>query len=240
VKGPRKPTIRGHWKIRNPIGLWQLSGDLLDSSGNGYDLSLAAGAAVYTTFPYSGGKLKGFTCDGVSYLSRPARTPALDLVANMTIEYLLYMSAAPAASSVVVYGAAGETLNDNYLYSMLFNTAGVPNPRYRYLWENGAGVNVDNYSTALLPIPIWSVTHCAFVRSGLNWKSYLNGGLMETIATAALPATGAGPLQFLSVCASESGTAIMNNAIIGSLCIIGSALTDAQVLEDARYCIPWL
>lgn len=69
----------------------------------------------------------------------------------------------------------------------------------------------------------------------------MNGVFLSSVDGVTAADTGAAPTQSLVVGVADNRTTFLpaGNGI-SSLCIIASALTDAQVLEDAKGCLPWL
>ncbi len=235
-RGGCKPHVNLHGTTRTPVGLWQLNGSLVDASGNGYDLTCPAGTANYVPF-IPGDTTLGLYCDGVCYLYRNSRTAAFDLVGNMTMECLVRFLAPPATlSSILAYQAAGETQAANSLWDLRLLVT-TPSPHLGCLEEYGSGTDTTAYSTK--PVTC-DLHHIAVVRSGLDHIFYVDGVAVETVAAPHAPDTSGSPVEIVYLCAAAGGENLLADAILGSVAIIGSALTGPQVLADAQGCLPWL
>jgi len=241
---PSYLRIGQHDTSRSPIGLWQLNGDLLDTSGYvgvGSPAPLSLGAGVEQYVPVlPGSPIKGFYLGGTSYVYRPTYTDYLSLIGEMTIEYITFIGARwTAASMLVGYGAgAPETLNTNFLYSVKFSTAAVISA----FWEYGAGSDVT--ATSLQSLIGWP-THHAFVRrtgggGTLDMDFYQDGHLINTVAGNHVPAIGVAPTQALYFGYNAETATFAQYTLLASVCIIAAPLNAAQVLADAKKCLPWL
>ena len=231
---------------RSPIILLTGNQTLGDSSGNALNITLANGVTRYSQLmPNS--SLYGLICEGLSgptgtYYQRNIRTPALDLVADMTVEFFLYVHAITSSGIwIISYGATGEDLTNNDLWGVnivpLGGFAGMPFG-FNLFWEHDAGVNVA--VTGTRPCPVGQLVHFAFVRSGTNAKTYLDGVLLETFSALTLP-NFSGPTQTLKIGAASSGSTVAGGAFtIGGIQVIGSALSDADILADAKAQMLWL
>jgi hypothetical protein len=234
------PPVGQHGTSRSPLGLWQLDGGLTDSSGNGYDVALGAGTARYTGL-LPGSTHKGFYFDSSTTLIRSTRTAALDLLGAITVEFLLFLhTKITVDTELVTYGDSGETLNDNYLWSVrLIQSATGGAPCLDSFWEYSTGTNVSVSST--YPLPVGELMHIAMTRTvngpNLDVRFYVNGTLTDTLTGNHVPEIGASPVQKVRI----GGPTLAPYTMIGSVCVIGgTALTDTEVLEDAKLCMPWL
>ena len=214
-----------------------LNGNLTDSSGNGYDVTVGSGTERYASF-LPEGSVKGFYFDGSTYLTRNVRTPALDLIGDMTTEFLInYLSIGSSSLNVLIYGANGETLDDNCLWSSVLSINGNISS-INTIWEYGAGLNVTTSFTQTINFN--ETIHVATVRSGSSFSTYINGSLVGTATGLTAPQTSASPIQKLYMGADT--TLAINTAtyILGGVRIFGSVLTDDQIAEDARSQLSWL
>jgi len=227
-----------HDTSRAPLGLWQLDSNLLNTgSGAAIDMALGAGTARYVSV-LPGSSVHGFYFDGVSYLIHTPHTNVLDLLGEVTIEYVTVIKA-KVDCPLIAYGEIGETLNDNYLYSALVSD---PALTFNAFWEYGAGTDVNPLS---IPAIMGRPTHQAIVRrtglaGTLDVDFYMDGHLINTVAGNHVPAIGASPTQRLYFGRDPSSSTIVQNVLLASVCLIAGPLTAAQVLVDAKKCLPWL
>jgi hypothetical protein len=104
--------------------------------------------------------------------------------------------------------------------------------------EYGAGTNAS--ATSVTRIRLHELMHVTVRRSGLNVTFWLNGVLADSQVLSHAPEVS-GPTQILRLGANDAGVTLAGAVfVVGSLCVIPSALTDAQILEDARGCLGWL
>ena len=237
--GGPKMKVSPHGTSRSPIGLWQLNGDLLDSSGNGFTLVKTAGTEFYVNLcPYS--TMMGMYFDGATYLVySPAGRPAvsvLDITGDITIEALVQVAGiTPSSQYIVCYGGNAETANANTLYSMYFAST----KKFSFYWEWGAGTDAGAAST-VASIISGRIHHIAYTRTGTTIKFYVDGQLVDTKDGVHAAETGVAPTGKLYIGSVDSGANKLTDIVVASVALIGSCLTDAQVLADAQGCLPWL
>jgi hypothetical protein len=182
--------------------------------------------------------------DSVTSLIRDARVAAFDLVGAMTLECLLFLHQKPTVDyTIISHAASGETQADNYLWSLrVIQSLSANSPCLDSFWEYGSGSNVE--STSTYPLPVGQLIHAGLTRTvnggALDLRFYVNGVLVDTFAGLHVPECS-GPTQKTRIGSDDTGASSRATFVtVGSICLIGSALTDAQVLEDARECLPWL
>lgn len=253
----------GSWShldtTHSPVGLWRFDGDLTDSSGGGRNLSLATGTARYMEVAPG---LRGLWFDGSTVLARPSYDAALAISGDLTIEFILWADqtqntgAGSNGGTIMRFsndaGAESGTNNAAYHIDVLNPVAG--DTQMRAHWEhNNAGDNTI-LDAGHRPGP-FQPFHFAFTRSGANGsvtaKFYINGIYRSSLTLTAVPAapnnvngsllspflTAAGATQLLSVggkVATPSTYSAFFRGGLASLKIIGSALTDSQVLSEAN------
>jgi hypothetical protein len=216
-------TPQLHDTTHSPVGLWQFDGDLTDSSGNGLDLTLSTGSALYTKVF----DLPGMFFNGATGLSRPSRDAALAISGNMTIEFMISTPLLSGLGTVCQFGdASSETEAGNILYRVI----SIPD-LISCGWEYGAGV--DQNMTEV--ISTGSATlHFALVRKAgaTEVRRFVNGAL-KTVDTSLTPPTG-GTLSTvrLSVGDDSTGGLYLKPAFLSSLKIIDGALSDDDVKAE--------
>jgi hypothetical protein len=222
--------VRLHDTTHSPIGLWQLQGDLTDSSGNGYTLSLAAGTEQYVPISDT---VQGHLFNGATYLRYNTAEAALQLTGDMTIELLVEwlvdrpgigVNTGAIGPALVCHGGNGETLATNNLYTL----GPRPGGGLRWLSESGSGSNAIYDLTGTMPAHV--LHHLAAVRSSNVVTFYWNGAPIGTSGTLTTPAGGtSGRLCLGNIFdgATEEPTCTM-----ASVKIIGSALTASQVQAE--------
>ena len=228
-----------HDTSRSPVALYQLNGSLVNTGSiAGINMSLGAGNERYLPV-LPGSSVQGFYFDGGSWLYHTPREALLDQLGEMTIEYVA-VALAKVDCPLLGYCEAGESLNTNYLYgAQMLGTALT----FCAFWEYGAlGTNVNPLS---VPVVMGRPVHQAIVRrtglaGTLDVDFYLDGHLINTVAGNHVPETGVAPTQRLYLGRDPSVPTTVGNVILASVCIIFAPLTAAQVLVDAKKCLPWL
>jgi hypothetical protein len=217
------PLIGRHDTTYSPVGLWQLDGDLTDSSGNGRDLSLEGGTTRWT---HLAPDLRGFFFDGATRLSRSATDAALQLTGDLTFEALVTFDRHDSESQAIMsWHDLGETEATNTLYS--FRTVGVGNS-LEWVSESGAGVNATY--TATTGVDRGIIHHVAVVRESDVLKFYLNGELYETSGSLTTPTGGSSGRFALGGFYNFAGNEHFGG--IASAKLIDRALTAAEVISE--------
>lgn len=209
----------------NPVGLWLFDGDMLDSSGNGYNLTVAAGTEQYVNIGVPGHQ--AFYFDGSTYLTR-AVTNDLIITGDWTIQWIVHMLGT-TEQTMLSCGAAGETEAANFCYFL-----GVESNRYlRSIWEYSTGSNSTYDNSTGGAYPTRQTHHLMAVKSSNVISWYRNDSLFGAASTT-LTAHSGGTSGFLHVGSSDSG-GIAYNGYMQSLKIIDRALTsDERTAEFAR------
>lgn len=214
--------IRYHDTTHSPVGLWQLNGNLNDTSGNSRNLTIEAGTERYgEVFP----GLLGFAFDGATNLIHNVNVAALQITGDITVEWL--MLAVPSASTqacISIGNSSSETQSDNLLYNLHNN-----NWRLAFTAENGSGAGIDYILTSQGPL-MNAPAHYAATRTSNVIQWYVNGQPMGAASgTMATPDGGSnGKLRIGSVDALASPF----TGFMASIKIISSALSAAQVLAE--------
>ena len=204
-----------------PVVAYPLDGTLADSSGNGYDLSIAGGSEEYSGMNHVPGDSSFFSSG--NWLT--ATAPAALLLGEMTA--MAWINPSVFGSCMIFgFGGNGESLPTNILWSIGLETSG----RLRVFHEYGAGSN-ELYNTANYTLREGLDQHVAISRSadGLTYKIYVNGVFVETIVTANAPADGSS--GFITVGADPGGLDPYSGAV-WDIAVFDSQLTDVQIQEE--------
>lgn len=218
----------------SPIGYWkcdEASGNLADSSGNGYTLIASTSpAVVYQYYPLIPGE------PTTNYTRFPGGASALitsylglttPLTGAWTIEALVHLPNAGNQCSVFSYGGAGETqaLNTQaLLYSPSSN-------RWRAEWESGNGTNrqYEGHAT-LVAIPF----HLVLVKGvGGVLQFYQNGKLVLSPGWGTNADGGTGVM----VAGIGQNPSVVNNSTtmdVGHVAFYDYALSSSRILAHAQ------
>lgn len=227
-----QPKVRQHDTTHSPLGLWQLDGDMTDSSGNGYDLAIDTGTELYAPISDT---LQGFRFDGATGLIYDVAEAALQITGDMTIEMLVSWLIDPPGFGVnttltgpylAAHGVPGESGGDNNMYSLKARPGGG----IGWLTESGSGTNAV-YDIDC-EIPTYLLHHLAAVRESNVVSMYIDGGLVGTSSTLAAPSGGTSGRFVLGSIGGGGGE--HPTCIMGSVKLIGSALTAEQIEDEYR------
>lgn len=181
--GLQARNVGYHGLDYGPVALWQLNGNLLDSSGNGFTLSVEAGTERYSdTVP----GVRGFYFDGATTLLRNAAEAALFILGDVTVEIVCTSyrtSLAASFSDIVGHAATGETQAANYAYAMELAGTSV-----QVGHEHGSGV--DDFYNPGFALLCGSPNHVAFTRTSNVYQVYLNGDPVGPPSSAFTPPNG--------------------------------------------------
>lgn len=231
-----------HDLTHNPVGLWQLDGSLVDLSPTGDDLSVSTGAELYGPGAAPGTQAAYF--NGVTRIQSTGGSPgpaALRILGDVTLELLVF----PMQLTNDTFGSilatcsgtdASGTAANNFLYSLrLHNNLNNPG----LYWENGSGVLNLLIDTDLVLAPgRWH--HLAMVRisggaGATTGKILLNG--VKVAETTTFNEPDGGSSAFIKLGDFDDGTGGFTG-YMQSVKVIPAALTDAQVLAEARLTLP--
>jgi len=198
----------------SPVGLWLFDNNLNDSSGNGFNLSLAS-PAYATTKDGILGIYSGTRC------TRGHET-ALTITGAMTVECIATIRGS-IDFVLVSYIATGETEATNALYQIVY----VANGSIQIFWERGAGSDVSIISPTGV-IPNSCPHHLVITRSGDATSSvnfYVNG-VNKGSGSGLLPTGGSSSTLWVMGSAAASAPA---GIILSTLKILDIELTPDQV-----------
>lgn len=219
--------IRLHDLTHNPIGLWQFSDDINDSSGNGFHLSPEVGQPRFAVMTQ---RLKGLQFSGLR-LTHPTAT-LLAHRSDMTIEMLGMFEDALTANSIFVTYTLGSTdvgADANYLYQISADLPRDPT----WFSEHGVGVN-DSYRPSMLALPPpGEVFHLAASRISDRVQFYLNGKAFGTLSpTLFTPTDGERSRLFVGGQGGSGTHTAFSNFIMASLKIVPTGLSAAAVRAE--------
>jgi hypothetical protein len=216
---------------------------LVDSSGNGLDLTQAGSAGTMVS---PGGLIRpsmiGF--DGVKFLERSALTASLAITGAMSVLFLVTYAGFGALGEDILfsYSNVGETEADNILYQMsLIATPGVAGPLVtsRYFHEHGAGVNDilnHNSGPGFGQVALFGFTRSAPAAGLQTVNIWDNGGLAATgVLTAASGGTAAAARFRIGSSVNDATRPFVG--YISNFAIWTSELTQAQVEERFNFCL---
>ncbi len=183
LPGKQIRTIQLHDTTHSPLGLWQLNGSLLDSSGNGRTLTVETGTSRFTQIAP---QLEGFLFDGSTALWYNVADAALRLLGDMTFECLWILDEPVASGAFFSHeGSAGETEVNNVLYSWIISTY----PTLQWYSEHAAGV--DDAATFTIGQPTrGQLAHLAVKRESNIVSQFLNGLPYGPASSALVAPTG--------------------------------------------------
>lgn len=225
--------VSQHDTTHGPVGLWQLDGDLLDSSGNGYDLTVGSGTEQYA--PLNSTDSAAFL-DGSTYFVHDVEVAALRITGDMTFECLVQflvdppgegVNATTTSPSLIAHGAAGETEATNTVYAFGPRASA---PGLTWVSESGGGSNAQRNVDAEIPCGVW--VHLAVVRDSNVVRTYMNGALLDT--SGALTAPTGGATGRLVLGALANGSSENPTCLIASAKLIDSALTAAEIKAEVQ------
>lgn len=214
----------------NPVLLVQFNNNMLDTSGNGLHLSFDAGTTIDYGQMYPGACIVGARLNGATRLTHDTDV-RLQLLGDMTIEFLAVIKSTPSDAPIVTYTAG---LNDasstfNYLYHFEFT------PTYHPQWfqEYGLGINQTVVTDALVYGPN-TLQHIAVTRINNRVRFYVNGVMVGNPSDVLIPPVDGSVSKLFVGGTGGFGASerFCGDMYISSLKIIGRGLTDAEVLAE--------
>lgn len=220
----------------NPVGLWQLSGNLNDSGSIPTNLTVGAGTARYTVMAPG---LLGAMFDGSTFFVNTASLPtSLVLTGAMTVEMLAIVNASNTTQTPFMIGGLTGDVNgrENYLFQFAIGPGGYPT----YVAEFGAGANIS-FTFNASSVPFYTLCHLAMSRDASNvLRFYVNGNLLETSLAQTQANTGsAAPSSARILLGSETagsfstlGTQPLARTSLASVKLVARQLTDAEIYAE--------
>lgn len=182
ISGSRQ-AMRAEVLFDDPLGYWMLddddmySGEFLDSSGNGYDLTVVGDPQyAYRPLMRDGVRYANFN-DDYAYNNSPLGL-TMPYTGSWTVTATLINDSAAPQNDIFSIGEAGTSSSVNWSVGAILESSGnnvVP----RFLWEYGSGSNEDNKPTSVYVAPS-KVQMLHFVKevSGKALRVYQNGLLI--------------------------------------------------------------
>lgn len=231
-----------------PVGLWQFDGDLLDSSPTGENLIVGAGTERYGQGAVPGTRAFYFDRDTLVRGSATANV-ALRILGNVTLEFLMHpLLLDNETFGDHIVGCQGVPDNsaaeaDNFLwhfgFSRITGSSGINYPTW--LWEGPASTFsfVEDTDFAVEP-GRWHHVACTRINGGAGattGRIYLNGTLISEDTTLDEPSGGS--TARIKMGDSDSGAGLGGfRGLLQSVKVVPAALTDAQILAEARRTLP--
>jgi len=128
------------WPTTGPNGRWSFAqNSMVDTSGNGLDLTVQGGAQRYTYFSPT---ISAFKFDGATVLVNASAQPLLALTGEMTCVFGFILRSVGVQQFVIGYEAAGVDAdpNNNTQWSLFYEADGS----IGFISESGAGVNASH------------------------------------------------------------------------------------------------
>jgi hypothetical protein len=205
----------------SPVVLYLFEDNIVDSSGNGLDLSVGAGAERYTNV----NGLRSLKFDSTNYLRYTPGSSALEITGDITIQLLLTTDEHVGIGYMLAFAGGGDAENVNALYAP---RVGPSAENYDWFSESGAGVDASYGGWA--GTGNQNIHLVTFVRESDIVTLYIDGAKRGSSGTLATP-TG-GTSSFLDVGAFD-GSSIYRGTM-ACLKIVDSALTATQVYDEYK------
>ena len=218
--------------VPGTVGLWQLQGNMLDTSGNGINLSIERGVETYAALPTSGG-LQAFSFNGATNLLGPL-APVLAVAGEFTAQLWAYTTGA----GVYTYFANEGTISGNYsLYSMYNSAGGLGNFGTSYTDQtHNAALGTPNPPGVVIPLN--ELHLLSLVRTSTGGSNYVSRLWVDAnlqsggVNTTAQTADGTERLRVGGFTGGANYT-----GYIASLRFVGHARTAAEIAADANRAI---
>lgn len=226
--------INYHDTTYSPVGLWQLSGSLIDSGSQVTNLTVGVGTERYSNM---GPGLRGFMFDGSTMLVNTASVPtSMVLTGACTLEMLAIVEPSTSPQALFTLGGLGIDVNgsENYLLRLTITADGALD----YFAEFGSGTNIQ-FTGEQATIPWNQLCHVAMTRSDSNVvRFYVNGSLLQTSTALTQVTTGSAPSTArVQIGGSNNGsfssvTQACLKTSIASVKLINRQLTDAEIAAE--------
>ena len=223
----------------SPVALWQFDGDIDYSSGNSYDLSVAACNARFVGVTP---RFKGVSLDGATGFTR-ASTAELNITGDITIEcgirlgYWAHGSHPDNYAMIYEYPGGGASQAQNITSALYLAHSNAEDRYMAWYTESGSGSGAAFSDGATNLVMGGSWYHLCVTRASNVVTFYINGNAMAQSSALTTPdgGTSSQPHAFIS----ESATQTFTGEAF-SLKIIDGALSASDVAAEARRMFPWL
>lgn len=236
----------GTARSANLQAYYKFDGDLTDSSGNGFTLSVNTGTELYCRLPNQ--NYQAFKFDGSTRLEKSAETEFV-ITGAFSMHVLICPDSIETRTLssgyddwLIQYGDnitdSGNSPETNYLYNLSIRSS-----KFASFIEYGAGSNSEwdtgTYSPAAGQPVFVTQTRDA---SG-NYALYVNGSAVTVNGVTSYPnaPTGGDDVTcLLSIGGQDSNSNRFYPGAMAELQILNIELSASQVLEDATKVMPWL
>ncbi len=216
-------TVAGRHDLTfGPVGLWQLNGNMKDSTGNGLDLAVEVGTERYTDILP---KLRGFYFDGSTSIWRSTFDPILAIAGDVTVEFIALVPNFVTDKSFVSFGAAknGQPVN-NAQYEVGMPGTGLG---MEMTWDTGNG-NTIAYDTNDV-FSVGTPFHLAMTRASNIVQFYLNGVSISPPSASLTGPTGGSSGRFRI---GSNDVAQHLTGAMTSVKVLAFALSPAQITSE--------
>jgi hypothetical protein len=217
----------------NTLILTAQSNRFVDNSSNAFAVTIGGTPSVQAFGPFApalqwtpdvvGGS--GYYDGSGDYLNAGTNT-AFNIFnqTNATVEFWIYLNAAYSSDIDPICYYQGS--NDFWMVQLAGGQAGKSIRFYTILGGSAVTLDVVQSSTTFQPFQ-WN--HCAFVKSGSNWYTFINGAQVATAATAPTRSYTTGTLN---IGCRTSGVNLLNG-YLGGL-----RITNTVVYSGSTYTVP--
>lgn len=215
-----------HDTTHSPVALYQFNGNMLDSSGNGLDLSLFTGLQRYTWLAPG---LRGFFFNGETSIRRPGNDALLTITGAITIECIILVCPNALTGTFISFGGSAATTATNVLYELGFAQGSRYN--FRVGWERLVSVPISSVEL-MGGLPYCFPVHYAMTRSIGSSQTvvhYVNGTAI--VGTSPLLAPTGGTSSRLWVGSDDNPLVTFDFMVcsIASLKIVPTQLNEQQL-----------
>jgi hypothetical protein len=214
-----KSASRRHDLTHSPLVLYQFDGDLSDSGGSGWDMTVEAGTERYSDVVPG---VRGILLRSTRLIYNTFQA-ALAITGDYTAEMLVnFIDLTTVDRWLFSFGGAiaGETEDDNYLYAGLLATG----PVWRHFSESSTGTDAT-YSIDDLP-PFGQAAHLAARRASGVVQWFVNGAAFGAASSALTTPTTSGTSARLRIGADSRNAP---DCVLASFKLIDSALTADEI-----------
>ncbi len=212
--------------LNNPIAAYHFNGNLVDATGNGNDLIMSAGSANYAKKNNSDLVIY---FDGTNRVRTSTNTPFI-ITGALTVQMLVKMPELSSIEALMEFGANGETLATNVLYSYYMYS----NRTFYYLHESGSGTNYEGaFATASYRPYEWQLLSFTRNSDGKTNKVFINGKEAGDMSVVSVSNGGTSGQLYIG---GKVSTAELSIFYCDSFKIHNIELTAEQIAREYDYC----